>query len=144
MKAIWWITNDGDPVCRKLYDRHYSSRKYRDGRTPKLFCGPGEKLVLRTWEGDAMFVWRKFIDDSGQTGVNCAIFRNESSHKASELVRQADAIADHCWPSLRHYTFVNARRIRSTNAGFCFKKAGWRACGMTKGGLVILEKVVCS
>jgi len=36
-----------------LYERHYSKYHYKDGRKPKLFCGPGEKIVLRTWEGDA-------------------------------------------------------------------------------------------
>lgn len=140
MSPLWWITKDGDARARQLFDRHYSRRNYADGRSPKLFVGPGEKLVLSTWEGDALFVWRRFIDDSGQSGVNCAIFRNESKHKSSELVRQADAIADYCWPSERHYTFVNAGRIRSNNPGCCFKVAGWRECGLTKAGLVILEK----
>jgi hypothetical protein len=138
--ALWWITKDGDDRARALFDRHYSRYRYKDGRQPKLFCGPGEKLVLSTWEGDALWVWRKFIDASGQRGINCAIFRNESPHKASELVRQADAIADHCWPRERHYTYVDARRIRSNNPGCCFKVAGWREAGRTKGGLVILER----
>lgn len=142
MNPLWWITKDGDEICNQLFRRHYSYRPYLDGRDPKLFCGPGEKIVLRTWEGDALFVWRKFRDDSGQTGINCAIFRNESTHLSSELVRQADAIADFCWPRERHYTYVNARRVRSANPGFCFKIAGWRECGSTKRhGLLILEKI---
>lgn len=101
--------------------------------------GPGHYIMLRTWEGDAVFAWRRFFDASGQRGVNCAIFRNESRHLSSDLIRQADAIADFCWPGLRHYTYVNAGRIRSTNPGACFKAAGWRKCGATKKGLVILE-----
>jgi len=137
---LWWITKDGDEVCKELYERHYSRRRYKDGRTVKLFCGPGEKIVLRTWEGDALFVWRKFIDGSGQQGVNCAVFRNESSHQSSELIRQADAIADFCWPCERHYTYVNASKIKSSNPGYCFKLAGWTTRGRTKGGLVVLEK----
>lgn len=143
-EPIWWITKDGDAVAKRLFDCHYSRRRYADGRDPKLFCGPGEKLVLRTWEGDALWIWRRFKDDSGQVGINCAVFRNESRHQSSELVRQADAIADFCWPGQRHYTFVNARRIRSTNAGCCFKNAGWQVCGTTKGGLLILEKCFTS
>lgn len=141
---LWWVTRDGDEMCRLIYDRHYSKRNYRDGRKPKLFCGPGEKIVLRTWEADALFVWRKFIDASGQQGINCAVFRNESPHLASELIRQADAIADHCWPGERHYTYVNAGSIRSKNPGCCFKRAGWKCCGFTKGGLVILENSISS
>ena len=123
-----------------MYERHYSAHQYRDGRKRRIFAGPGEKIVLRTAEASALFVWRKFIDDSGQQGVNCAVFRNESPHKASLLIRQADIIADHCWPGLRHYTYVDPRGVRSTNPGFCFLKAGWRKCGFTKGGKLILER----
>lgn len=97
--------------------------------------------MLRTGDADAMFVWRKFIDDSGQCGINCAVFRNESTHRSSDLIRQADAIADHVWPSERHYTYVNPKAVRSTNPGFCFVAAGWRKCGMTKSGLIVLEKI---
>jgi hypothetical protein len=138
---IWWLTKDGDAACLALYERHYSAYQYQDGRVRKLFCGPGEKLLLRAWEGDAVFAWRKFIDDSGQQGINCAVFRNESKYKSSELIRQADEIADCIWPGERHYTYVNAERVRSTNPGCCFKIAGWRQCGETKGGLIILEKI---
>ena len=125
--ALWWLTKDGDEYCRDLYRRHYSSHRYADGRNEDrsnpnrwLFVGPGRKVVLRTWEGDAMWVWRKFINASGQRGINCAVFRNESRHLASRLVAEADAIADWLWPSERHYTYVNAKKIRSKNPGFCF------------------------
>jgi hypothetical protein len=141
MEPLWWLTKDGDMDCLALYERHYSAYKYKDGRRRSQFVGPGQTIVLRTIDADALFVWRKFIDDSGQQGVNCAVFRNESPHLASELIRQADAIADFCWPGERHYTYVRAEAVRSTNAGFCFKQAGWRTCGRTKGGLIILEKL---
>ena len=142
MQPLWWLTKDGDHACLALYNRHYSAHQYKDGRVRKLFCGPGEKLVLRTWEGDACFVWRKFKDDSGQIGINCAVFRNESAYLSSELIRQADAVADICWPGERHYTYVNAEKIKSNNPGCCFKKAGWRLCGITKvRKLIILEKI---
>lgn len=90
-----------------------------------------------------MFVWRKFIDDSGQRGINCAVFRNEAPQRylSSDLVRQADAIADFCWPGERHYTYVNPKAVRSRNPGYCFVAAGWRKCGMTKGGLLIFERI---
>lgn len=136
---LWWLTKDGDADCLALYERHYSAYRYRDGRVRKLFCGPGEKVVLRTKDGDACFVWRKFKDDSGQEGINCAVFRNESAHKSSELIHQADEIANCIWPDSRHYTYVNAKAIRSSNPGFCFIAAGWRKCGMTKGGLIVLD-----
>lgn len=141
MIPVWWLTKDGDLDCLELYERHYSCYQYADGRVRKQFVGPGEKLVLRTKAADAMFVWRKFIDDSGQHGVNCAVFRNESGHRSSDLIRQADQIADVLWPDCRHYTYVRAEAIKSKNPGFCFIAAGWNRCGMTKGGLHVLERV---
>ena len=140
MKPLWWLTRDGDRDCLALYERHYSAYRYADGRQRKLFVGPGEKVVLRTERADALFVWRRFIDDSGQDGINCAVFRNEGPHLSSELIRQADAIADRLWPDRRHYTYVDRQKVASTNPGFCFLRAGWRRCGVTKGGLLILER----
>jgi hypothetical protein len=147
---LWWITRDGDRTCLALYERHYSaekSRSTRDARGAKLFVGPGESVVLRTRDGDALFVWRRFIDDSGQLGVNCAVFRNEGPALSSLLVRQADAIADHVWPGQRHYTYVNPSKVRGSNPGYCFLAAGWRRCRggdgrikVTQRGLHILER----
>ena len=137
----WYVTKDGDLSCLELYERHYSCYGYKDGRKRSQFVGPGEHIVLRTGDADAMFVWRKFIDDSGQQGVNCAVFRNESNLRSSNLIRQADAVADFCWPGERHYTYVNSQAVRSSNPGFCFMAAGWRRCGMTKSGLLILERI---
>ena len=73
----WFRVRDGDDSVRTVFDRHYSRYRYRDGRRPKLFVGPGEKMVLRTALGDAIFAWRRFLSKDGQDGVNCAIFRNE-------------------------------------------------------------------
>jgi hypothetical protein len=123
-----------------MYERHYSAYAYADGRKRTQFVGPGEKVVLRTKRADAVWVWRKFIDDSGQQGINCAVFRNESAHRSSCLIRQADQIADVLWPDSRHYTYINSERVASSNPGFCFLKAGWQRCGRTKGGLLIMER----
>ena len=139
---LWWLTKDGDTDCLALYERHYSAYRYRDGRVRSLFAGPGEKIVLRTERADAFFVWRNFIDASGQAGINCAAFRNESRHRSSELIRQADEIADFAWACRRHYTYVNAEKVRSSNPGFCFIAAGWRRLDLRTGsGKLILERV---
>lgn len=141
MDPLWWLTKDGDASCYALYRRHYSSYNARPKQ--RQFVGPGEAIVLRTASADAMFVWRRYRDDTEpkQEGVECAVFRNEGTILSSELVRQADAIADCAWPGERHYTKVNSQAVRSSNPGFCFIAAGWRRCGLTKGGLVILERV---
>ncbi len=131
----WFLSKDGDVTLLALYERHYSCYEYADGRTRSQFVGPGETITLRTNRGDAGFVWRRFIDDSGQRGVNCAFFRNESEFRSSELVRQADAIADFVWPSARHYTYVDPEKVRSINPGACFMAAGWkRAYQLTDDG----------
>ena len=95
---LWRAIKDGDDEARAFFDRHYSRKRYADGRTPVLFVGPGEKLVLVTPCRLALFVWRLFRSDDGQEGVNCAVFRNESSHLSSVLIRAADAVADARWP----------------------------------------------
>jgi hypothetical protein len=136
---LWWLTKDSDLDCAELYERHYSRYVYKDGR--KRAIGPGEKVVLRTEHADALWVWRYFHDDSGQEGINCAVFRNESRHRSSELIRQADSIADCLWPDRRHYTYVDPTKVASKNPGFCFISAGWRRCGRTKGGLIVLERL---
>lgn len=141
MEPIWWVTKDGDLDCLELHARHYSRYEYADGRERRLFVGPGDKLVLRTASGNACFVWRRFIDDSGQVGVNCAVFRNESEHLSSLLIRQADAIADEVWTDRRHYTYVDREKVASKNPGYCFIAAGWRRCGTTASGKLVLERV---
>lgn len=140
MCPVWYLTKDGDATLLSLYERHYSAYQYADGRKRKLFVGPGEKVVLRTRAGDAGFIWRRFIDDSGQGGINCAFFRNEGPTLSSALIRQADAIADFIWPDRRHYTFVNAEKVASRNPGYCFSRAGWRRAGKTKSGLLVFER----
>lgn len=137
--APWLHVKDGDARARGLYRRHYSYRVYKDGRNPVKFVGPGEYMVMLTPMADALFIWRKFIDASRQQGVNCACFRNESAYQSSALIEAAVTLAKQRWPGERFYTYVNPRKIASPNPGYCFKVAGWRTCGETKGGLAILE-----
>lgn len=37
-------------------------------------------------------------------------------------------------------TKVDPKAVRDTNPGYCFVAAGWRRCGTTKGGLLLLER----
>lgn len=136
----WYGVKDGDDRARALMRRHYSWYEYSDGRPHLLFVGPGEKMVLLTADCRAVFVWRKYLDDGGQLGVNCAAFRNESDRLSSELIREAVEVAWRRWPGERLFTFVDPRKVRSTNPGYCFIRAGWRRCGVTKRRrYVILE-----
>lgn len=140
---FWVEAKDGDPTAYAMYRRHYSAKKNKHPKI-RLFVGPGEKMVLVGFMLPALFVWRKFIDDSGQTGVNCAVFRNESPERSSDMICEAMAWAWERWPGQRLYTTVDTTEIRSTNPRCCFLKAGWRRCGFTKKGLLILEYAVAA
>ena len=141
---IWAIAKDGDKSCLALYEAHYSCYKYKDGRKRKKFVGPGEHLILVTPETDALFVWRKFKDSSGQKGINCSVFRNESDYLSSDMIKEAVSIALKKWPhAKRFYTYVNPQKIKSRNPGCCFSKAGWKKCGITKvRKLLIFEFII--
>lgn len=145
---LWLPCKDGDPRAFAIMRRHYSFYEYTDGRrrdpsnpTRFSFVGPGEKMVLLTADCRALFVWRKFISRDGQQGINCAVFRNEGDELSSLLILEAEQLAWGRWPGERLYTYVDPRRVKSVNPGFCFKAAGWRTCGRTGKGLVILEKL---
>lgn len=138
---FWTQAKDGDPRVKAIFDRHYSRRRYRDGRNSKLFVGPGEKTVLISLDGKAIFIWRRFLSRDGQQGINCAVFRNEGSELSSVLILSAEQIAWDRWPGQRLYTYVDGSKVQSVNPGYCFKVAGWKRCGITKDrGLLILEK----
>lgn len=145
-QPLWWLTKDGDRSLIELYERHYSCHHYADGRKRNQCVGPGFVIALRTAPCDAGFVWRDYIDDTEpqQEGVECAFFRNEGPYTSSVLIRQACSIADVVWPDQRRYTKVNPKAVGRDNpghvSGYCFRRAGWRRCGETKGGLLIFEK----
>lgn len=110
--TLWRIARDGDPVVIDLHSRHYSARTYADGRPRRLIVGPGEKLVLVARDDRALFVWRRMAYTlDGQRGICCAVFRREAGALASDLIREADALADDRWPGVRHYTYVAPSRV---------------------------------
>lgn len=147
--GVWIQVRDGHNRFAELYRRHYSCYQYADNRRSQagyrnrnLVLGPGEKMALITPDWQAAFGWRKFIDGSGQTGVNCAFFRNEGQHLSSWLILEAEKLAWSRWSGERLYTYVDASAVRSSNPGYCYIKAGWNKCGYTaKNRLLILEKL---
>ena len=149
LDGYWIQVRDGDSRVAQLYMRHYSCHQYQDRRRSQygyrnrfLVMGPGEKLVLLSVDGLAIFGWRRFKDDSGQQGINCSFFRNESPVLSSVLILAAEQHAQKKWGGQRLYTYVNPQAVRSRNPGYCFQMAGWRKCGVTKGGLLIFEKEI--
>ncbi len=145
LDAVWIEVKDGNDTAREIFSNHYSAaERLAVGKILRgaqlLFMGPGEKLALITPCALGLFGWRRFIDDSGQVGVNCCFFRNEGAGRSSDLIREADAIAWERWPGERLYTYVDPAKTRhKRDPGRCFLRAGWNYCGWTKSGLRILE-----
>lgn len=136
---MYWISaRDGDHAGYTLHRRHYSAKNHSPGI--KQFVGPGEKMVLVGFMCNAVFAWRKAIyRGDGQIGVECSVFRNESAHRSSDMIREAMAIGWSRWPGERLFTMVDPKKVRSSNPGYCFIMAGWRKCGLTKRGLIVFE-----
>jgi hypothetical protein len=130
----WRLSHKFDSQGAALADRHYSRRKVG---APQ-FMPPGDTLVMVADEG-AVFGWWRPHPASGIRAMNgldgwtCSIFRNEcSSLQSSALILEAEqALAAHgggCGPD-GMLTYVWDRKIRSSNPGCCFKKAGWHRLG---------------
>jgi hypothetical protein len=141
------ITTHFDAEMAQLADRHYSRRTVG----ARQFLYSGRKIVIRDAPGDVLFGWL-YPDETmrmdGQTGYNCAIFRNESTRLSSEIILECEAIAVERWGPNRMYTYVNPARIASRNPGYCFKKAGWKnvrnpdgTIRLSKTGQHLLEKL---
>lgn len=136
----WIPIKDGDPTAMAIFLRHYSARRRRK---VFQFIGPGEKEVYITADARALLAWRKFISDSGETGVNCCIFRNEgtASGRSSDLINLACVMAWERWPGERLYTYVDPGKVRhKRDPGRCFLRAGFSICGKTKSGKLIFER----
>jgi hypothetical protein len=74
----------------------------------------------------------------------CSLFRNEGAARASDLIIEAVAATKAYFgepPKLGIITFVAPTKIRSVNPGFCYKKAGWKLVGATKGGKPCLQQL---
>lgn len=139
-RRFWVVAARGDREAYRMYRRHYSAAKNPRPKQ-RQFVGPGEAMVLIGLLSPCLFVWRRDrFHKGGQTGIGCAVFRNEGPLLSSDLIREAMVFAWDRWPGERLYTFVDPAAVRSSNPGYCFLCAGWRKCGRSKKrGLLILE-----
>jgi hypothetical protein len=141
----WRRTWRADPRVAALADRHYSRK------TPgaSQFAPPGRCLVLVTAAGDAGWATSWPLHEYTLHGLGdawvCTLFRNESEHLSSELIREALAATRSAWgapPTGGTLTFVDASKVRpKRDPGRCFLRAGFeRLDRLTKDrGLVILR-----
>jgi hypothetical protein len=129
--AHWQICNKFDARGARLADRHHPRRTHGSPQ----FLPPGETLVLALPDGLAAFGWHRPHPKSGVLRLDkldgwcCSIFRNESSVLSSALILDAEAVLAargvSCGPD-GLFTYVEPRRIRSQNPGYCFQQAGWK------------------
>ncbi|MCL4853171.1 MAG: DUF4338 domain-containing protein [Bryobacteraceae bacterium] len=139
----WRLSHRADPNALPLADRHYNRQK---PGTPQ-FVPPGRCIVLLTTTGDAWWVsswpFAEYVKHQWAGAWICSLFRNESTIRSSDLIRDAVAITRQIWgdaPAIGMVTFVNTAMVRKKrDFGRCYRRAGWRPCGTTKGGLLALR-----
>ena len=144
--SLWHLSNRANRRAAALADRHYNRQKVG----ARQFVPPGRCIVLLTQTHDALWVssypFAEYVKHQWAGAWICSCFRNESVHLSSTLIRQAVAVTRGIWgtpPELGMITFVHPAKIRSSNPGYCYKKAGWRHVGLTKSGLVALQLLPC-
>ena len=132
----WSVSHRFDPYGAALADRHYNRRKVGSPQ----FVPPGRCLVL---VGDGA-VWvtswpfAEFVKHDWPGAWVNSLFRREGPGLASDMIRAAVAITRSHWtpPPLGIVTFVDASQVRrKRDPGRCYRKAGFRHVGFTKGGL---------
>lgn len=147
-------TTHFDSEMAALADRHYSRRTVG----ARQFLYSGRKLVLRNAEGTVLFGWL-FPDPTmrmdGQSGYNCAIFRNESTRQASDIILEAEILAFEKWGPNRLYTYIDPAKTKVILStfdrplwgirkgeriiGYSYRRAGWKPL-VRKNGLPRISK----
>jgi hypothetical protein len=108
---------------------------------------PGRAFVLLTEAADAVWgsAWpfAEYVKHAWAGAWMCTIFRNESPHLSSELIREAVAATRFYWgdpPDLGMVTFIDAGKVRhKRDPGRCYLRAGFRRVGHTKSGMVAVQ-----
>lgn len=143
--TIWRRSHRFDPRAVALADRHYNRQK---PGSPQ-FMPPGSCRVLIADNAKAVFGLSfpkpEFVKHAWAGAWICSIFRNESAGPLASLMIR-DALAhmrtEYDVPALGCVTFVDPRKVPGVLErgerikGFCFHKAGFKAVGETKGGLL--------
>ena len=88
---LWARSHRADKRALPLADRHYNRQKIGSPQ----FVPPGSCCVFLTPAADALWVTSApiaaYVKHAWAGAWVCSLFRNESGHKASELIRDARA-----------------------------------------------------
>lgn len=142
----WMKVFSTDSRGRALADRHYSRQKPGATRWIKparcvAMIVPNDGRAIAAWASSWPFP--EYVKHEWAGAWECALFRNESTMLASELILLAVAVTRHVWgdpPEGGMITFIDPAKVRPTKVrgkptwGYCYLKAGFVACGETKGG----------
>lgn len=137
---IWIASHRADKKARIIADRHYNRQK---PGTPQ-FVPPGRCFVLRQKRAVWVTSWpfAQYVKHAWPGAWVNSCFRKQGGRQlASEMILDAIAATRWFWPeipSLGMITFIDAGKIRAKpegEIGRCYREAGFRHCGFTKGGL---------
>lgn len=143
MNSPWRVSDRYDPAALPLADRHYNRRAVGSPQ----FVPPGRCLVLLAADRSALWVtswpFAEYVRHEWAGAWVNSLFRNEGGGLSSDLIRFAVAHSRARWPNippLGMVTFVDAAKVRrKRDPGRCYRKAGFRHVGFTKGGLYAFQ-----
>lgn len=149
MNIRWMEVDKRDQRPRRLADRHYTRQ------TPghPMWTRPGWVQILRVAQRNGREgvwcwwrpKWEAGVErKDGLRAIECAMFRNETRFRSSDLIRQAVAVVltwrhalDTEWPdgliSGVDSEATGAGRSAESSPGWCFRKAGWSPFDHAKG-----------
>lgn len=162
----WHVSSSSDPAALAIVDgtgKWYGAGPHYSRRTPgsKTFTGVGQEVVLVTDDGAACWaVVRQRTPSAagsgasrGRVGTSDArprfvwrnmLFRNLGKELSSDLIRRALEMTYAEWakkygalPIETLRTEIDPRRVRSTNPGCCYKKAGFHNARTVRGKLYL-------
>lgn len=141
----WRLSDRFDPRALPLADAHYNRRKVGSPQ----FVPPGRCYVLLTRSANALWVtswpYPQYVRHAWPGAWVNSLFRNDScAYLSSELIAWAVATTRAKWepPPNGIVSFVDASKIRrKRDPGRCYRRAGWRHVGFTKGGLWAFQQL---
>lgn len=145
MSQPWYVSYRADERALPLADAHYN----RQHVGAPQFVPPSTCVVLLTHDADAVWTTThpiaEYVKHAWAGAWVNSLFRNESPLLSSWLITKAVAATRARWPlvpALGIVSFVDASKVRhKRDPGRCYRKAGWRKVGLTKGGLIVYQQL---
>lgn len=139
----WHLSHRFDRRALPLADRHYNRQHIGSPQ----YVAPGAPLCLLTADANALWVSlvqkAEYVKHGWPGAWLNSHFRNESSVLSSMLIAEAVAatLSEFGSPPVAGMvTFIDADKTRrKRDPGRCYRKAGFRHVGFTKGGLFVLQ-----